>query len=450
MSTKSELREIKFQLESSNDELRRRIENLEKKLELNNKLNDSKIEKIKKRTCELLEVSTSHGIPNIVRSKNIFIQVIWCLFTILATFLGLYFVIDSVLEYLKYNTVSKFQAITEPEIPFPAISICGLPSFNTSLDQTVFYSKFDDIHLNISQYFLESNNTALGKCFIFNSGRNIYNQSYDIHNSTKKGTKDGFKIGIKLETISDDFFEIILSIYNQTTINKRDFIISSGSYNYFELDRVFYKKLAAPYSNCLEDINLFEMNKKLINYLIKYTQYSQDECFYLCSQLFALQESKCNCNSTLNDFTENCIRKINSLFETNEQKCIAKYLKDFRKKYQNEKCSKYCPLECDSMKYIINTYNEQFPLTGNISKKVNFPAEYNTYEEIKKHYIEIFVYYNDLKYTVISEEPKAELFNFVSNIGGILGLFLGISFLSFIEILEILFEILIIIFKQRQ
>ncbi len=129
---------------------------------------------------------------------------------------------------------------------------------------------------------------------------------------------------------------------------------------------------------------------------------------------------------------------------------MAEYLKDFRKKYQNEKCSQYCPLECESMNYIVNTYNEQFPLAGNISKKDNFPAEYNTYEEIKKHYIEIFVYYNDLKYTVISEEPKAELFNFISNIGGILGLFLGISFLSFIEIFEILFEILIIIFKQRQ
>jgi len=447
MSTNSELREIK----SSNDELRRRIENLEKKLELNNKLNDSKIEKIKKRTCQLLEVSTSHGIPNIVRSRNIFLQVIWCLFTILASFLGLYFVIDSVLEYLKYNTVSKFEVVTESEIPFPVISICSLPSFNSSLNKTVFYSKFDDINLNISQYFEEYNNKLLGKCFLYNSGRNIYNQSYDIHNSTKKGTKNGFKIGIKFEAISEEFFEIILSIYNQTTKNSQLYFVSSGSYNYFELDRIFYKKLAAPYSNCLKDINSFEMNKTLINHLNKnYNKYDQGECFFLCSQLFALQESNCSCNSTLNDFEVNCIRNVNTILETNEQKCMARYLKDFRKKYQNEKCSQYCPLECESMNYIINTYNEQFPSTGSVSKKHNFPAEYNTYAEIKKHFIEIFVYYNDLKYTVISEEPKAELFNFISNIGGILGLFLGISFLSFIEIFEILFEILIIIFKQRQ
>ena len=41
------------------------------------------------------------------------------------------------------------------------------------------------------------------------------------------------------------------------------------------------------------------------------------------------------------------------------------------------------------------------------------------------------------------------MFNFISNIGGILGLFLGISFLSFIEIFEIIFEIMFIIFKKE-
>ena len=58
------------------------------------------------------------------------------------------------------------------------------------------------------------------------------------------------------------------------------------------------------------------------------------------------------------------------------------------------------------------------------------------------------IYYNELKYTLISEEPKTEIFNFISNIGGILGLFLGVSFLSIIEIFEIIFEIIFIFFKK--
>jgi len=193
------------------------------------------------------------------------------------------------------------------------------------------------------------------------------------------------------------------------------------------------------------------MNKTLINYITKENRdYSQSDCFYLCSSLFALEESNCGCNSTLDDFSKNCVTQF-GLEETNEKNCVSEFLKEFRKKYQFEKCLKYCPLECDSMNFVINTFSEQFLVDGNISNKTKSAyaiPDFNTFEEIKKHFIGIYVYYNDFKYTLISEEPKTELFNFISNIGGILGLFLGISFLSFIEIFEILFEIVFILFKK--
>jgi len=49
---------------------------------------------------------------------------------------------------------------------------------------------------------------------------------------------------------------------------------------------------------------------------------------------------------------------------------------------------------------------------------------------------------------LISNKPKTELFTIISNIGGTLGLFLGISFLSFIEIFEILFQVIYILFFE--
>ena len=48
------------------------------------------------------------------------------------------------------------------------------------------------------------------------------------------------------------------------------------------------------------------------------------------------------------------------------------------------------------------------------------------------------MYYNDLKYTKITELQKTKIVDLIANAGGILGLFIGISFLSFIEILEFL------------
>jgi hypothetical protein len=64
-----------------------------------NKLKKRK--EIKKRTCDLLEVSTYHGIPNKIRSKKLFTLIMWSLLTIISTSAGSYFIIGNMLDYLK-------------------------------------------------------------------------------------------------------------------------------------------------------------------------------------------------------------------------------------------------------------------------------------------------------------------------------------------------------------
>jgi len=91
-------------------------------------------------------------------------------------------------------------------------------------------------------------------------------------------------------------------------------------------------------------------------------------------------------------------------------------------------------------------------ISGNISDIVKeyflYFKNYTTYDEINKHFVGFRVFFKDLKYTLISQEPKTQTFNFISDIGGILGLFLGISFLSFVEIMEIIFEIVLILIND--
>jgi len=112
-----------IQIESSNRinaELRRRIELIEKKLDVS-KEKESKFDKIKKRTGELLEVSSIHGIPNIVRTKSLFILIMWSIFTVFSACYGSYFVFKSIVDYLKYDTVTKIEIINEKVVQFPAI-----------------------------------------------------------------------------------------------------------------------------------------------------------------------------------------------------------------------------------------------------------------------------------------------------------------------------------------
>jgi hypothetical protein len=58
------------------------------------------------------------------------------------------------------------------------------------------------------------------------------------------------------------------------------------------------------------------------------------------------------------------------------------------------------------------------------------------------------IFYPSLDYTVIDQIPKMDLFDFISNLGGNFGLFIGISFLSFAEFIELFIEIILIFFKR--
>ncbi len=46
--------------------------------------------------------------------------------------------------------------------------------------------------------------------------------------------------------------------------------------------------------------------------------------------------------------------------------------------------------------------------------------------------------------------PKTKIFDFISNIGGILGLFIGSSFVTLFEIGELLIEISFILTKKNE
>jgi hypothetical protein len=69
--------------------------------------------KIRNKTGELLAASTSHGLPNVFRSKRIFMKVFWLSLFIISTFCGVCTVIETVNNYLKYEVVTKIDVITE-------------------------------------------------------------------------------------------------------------------------------------------------------------------------------------------------------------------------------------------------------------------------------------------------------------------------------------------------
>ncbi|XP_045198886.2 degenerin mec-10-like [Mercenaria mercenaria] len=71
-------------------------------------------------------------------------------------------------------------------------------------------------------------------------------------------------------------------------------------------------------------------------------------------------------------------------------------------------------------------------------------------ETISGNFIAVYIYFKDLNYEVISEEALYNTVRFLSDIGGALGLFVGASMLTCVEILEIVLNILLLVRCKRQ
>lgn len=95
-------------------------------------------------------------------------------------------------------------------------------------------------------------------------------------------------------------------------------------------------------------------------------------------------------------------------------------------------CTTNCPRECETTKFDVNIFAKQLPANK---------AE-------RERIIRILAYFSDISYLEINQVPKTTESDLVSIIGGSMGFFLGLSFLSFIEIFEFILELCHILIKN--
>ena len=400
--------------------------------------------KLKKRILELLSESTVHGVSKIVSARRLFFRIMWILLLIGFSTLCFIFTTKSFIEFFAYETITTMSTIQENSSLFPAVTICNKNNSN-------FNPKWLNIHFNyklltMGKNFESYNDSAYGPCYRFNNGKNLTGHLSDMKISTSPGYLYALDIKLYSKPLGD-FEQLLIYIHNQTmtplTIFNKGFFITSGSTNYFLIKRFFEQKLPHPYNDCYEDLSLFPLNKTLIQFIqSKNITYTKNECFRLCENLNYIKDYMAKCECPLQNLDDNLFVACNLRSENKTKKdCVSKLFLSFEEN-KEEKCSEYCPTECNSFSYDVMHYTEKLPSQGNISDK-NFKFKkfnFKTYEYISRSYFEILVYYDELKYTLSSQRPKTEIFDFISNVGGIFGLFLGMGLMSFMEILEIILE----------
>lgn len=126
------------------------------------------------------------------------------------------------------------------------------------------------------------------------------------------------------------------------------------------------------------------------------------------------------------------------------------------KKARNYHCEDECPLECTKTEFNIEKSFAQFPSRDysvilEANKLVPKPEAFveNNYEILSQSMVGVEISFANIGFTHINEHPSVTIYSLIADIGGTLGLFIGISLISFIEVIEIIIKILSILTKNR-
>jgi hypothetical protein len=382
---------------------------------------------IKKQIFDLIESSTSYGLPNLIRRKSKFSKGFWLVFFFASASAAFGYIFVDLRDYYQYEVVTLVESKLDYPTEFPTVSFCSVkPNFYNSFTNTfpqIINALFDtdpNVQQDPNNHFESFILPFLGKCFRFNSGKNMSNHEIPIKNSIQGGRFDSLQL-----IIDQPEQGLFIWIHNRTIplYSPEDAIlVTLGLQNEITIEKTIESKLGEPHNQCLKDFTRFEKNKTIINSILKDSlSYTQRMCFDKCFDLVFLKENSCGCREPLSF--------IDCLKNETLRECSSNYLNEFNKKNLNEECSDYCPLECDSISF-----------SYSIHTQLNSENFTNTM---------IKIFYKTLKYTSIVQQSKIEPTQLISNLGGYLGLFVGLSFVSLFEIAEIIIQILRILCRKR-
>jgi len=460
-------------------------------------LKANKLNQIKQCTLETCCSTKTHGLPKIVKTKSKMAKSIWIICFLASVSFSIYSVTQTIMNYLKFDVVSLTRTIYEPHSEIPSILLCNKNSikykyFNQTeiaeIKNLTKHFNISEIHVNLEhakkKYYLRMlknfedfrikiQNMLIscrhglwycdkrdfehffhfthGGCYMFNS-----NALKKYHNKSNiepiKIYRPEFQNSLQLELFigerneldifsSSTGFELIL-LNSSDFANKLDYLNLAPGFEYnVAIHKTLIEQLPKPYSSCQVDqsnIDSFDLEYVKVFRDLNMT-YKQADCIDLCYQF--LSNLHCNCTDFILNLAENSTQVCN-----NDQgiRCILNYKYEIFTKdnYIQENCIPKCPLECKRAElsttisfsqYPSDSYFEVLKSNKHLQETV-FQSQNWSY--IKNSILKVNINFETLSYNYIRENMVMSVLDLLFVLGGQLFLFLGISFLSFFEIIE--------------
>ncbi|XP_070563559.1 uncharacterized protein [Ptychodera flava] len=275
--------------------------------------------------------------------------------------------------------------------------------------------------------FIARPNDVFGNCFIFNYDREKQKQS------TRSGSGSG--LSLTLFTEQDEYLGLFgqesgvrVSIHQplERPYPERDGLTSkTGAVTSFAIRKAETIRIGDPYGECKP-----EMSDEYF-YI-----YSKAECESECLKRFMLEY--CSCYDTfigsprcmvLNKTQEACRQLIHYLHETSRLPCN-------------------CLLSCHEITFTKTISQSTWPSEKYLSQLLKNLHAINpktkTVTELQgamQNLVKVEVYYESLTVAIVTEEPAYDREDLTSDIGGLLGLYIGISAITLFESLEFFIDV---------
>ena len=346
-----------------------------------------------------------YGIARIAGADSPVMKVLWLLMSLVSLAACIQILVKTSQDYLSYDVFTQTKRVHPVISILPTVVFCTDSTDLTQVfSEAVFVSKNGSRDL-ISEMFLS--NIVYGEfsgyvCIKFNYSHDknrsrepeAANELAAVHD---KNT-DLFQFGIADQANFSYIDVFIMDNY----LNLLDWSLYVTTFDptkktmFIDLTKRIEVKLEVPYSQCQT---------------VADPTYRHANCDYQCRN----DQFAAHFNCTLTSYYS----LEGYQFCHDEQVAAAVALAEF-----DSLCQTQCPQECTSTKFdaLISGYSDSA--------------------------LTFYITYQDTSYIEIRETAKMKGYSLIAEIGGALGLFVGITFLSLLEFLEYFSDIFLILFKR--
>ncbi|XP_071044531.1 acid-sensing ion channel 4-A-like [Parasteatoda tepidariorum] len=245
--------------------------------------------------------------------------------------------------------------------------------------------------------------------------------------------------------------------YAYPTVDRGGIVLHPGTKSYMSIRIREIERLSTPYGDCsksFEDSPLYDILKARDSFILKSRQYYTYEfCQSVCRELHLL--NKCDCVEE--QFINSSFKFCNPCNDK-EERCKDRFKKEFDDD-ENNKCTVLCKPACQDTRYDVTLSTSEWPnlefqefvldrwpdLRPDFLENPDDNSSTQLNETfINKNYLRVHIFIQEMNYLRFMDIEAYTLPELFADLGGCLGLYIGVSVISIIEFQELLFHILVL------